>query len=249
VILPLLALAAYLLAALFERGRRGWSPWATAWFSLGCLLSAWALSPSFDGYADETLSGHMAQHLVLAMVAPVALVLGAPVTLALRTLPHRAARGLGHVLRSRVLRVLTDPWPALVLSTGGVLALYLTPLYVASTSHEGLHRLVHLHLVLSGCLFAWVIAGPDPAPHRASVRTRLVVLGVSIAVHASVAQLMYAGLLAHVPAPVSELRAAGSLMYFGGDIAELALALALLVTWRPAPGPASRPVWAPGGPA
>jgi putative membrane protein len=244
VTLALLALAGYLAAALLARRRRGWSLWSTAWFALGCLLTAWALSPPLHHYADDSFAGHMAQHLLLAMLAPLALVLGAPVTLALRVLPHRAGRALGQVLRSRVLRVLTDPWLALVLSAGGMVALYLTPLYAATTTHEGLHHLVHLHFLASGCLFAWVIAGPDPAPHRASVRTRLVVLGVSIAVHASVAQLIHAGLLVQVHAPAEELRAAGSLMYFGGDIAELLLALALLVTWRPA-RPASRPLARP----
>jgi putative membrane protein len=242
VILPLLALVAYLGAAVAERGRRGWSPWSTGSFAAGCLVAAWALSPAFDGYADSRFEGHMAQHLLLAMVAPLALVLGAPVTLALRSLPHRAGLALGRVLASRVLGVLTNPWVALVPSAGGLVVLYFTPLYAASTTDETLHRLVHLHLLASGCLFAWAVAGPDPSPHRASVRTRLVVLGVSIAVHSSVAQLVYAGILVRVREPVVEMQSAGSLMYFGGDIAELLLALALLVTWRPVPRSASRSV-------
>ncbi|MEV5893244.1 DUF2243 domain-containing protein [Nonomuraea fuscirosea] len=37
-------------------------------------------------------------------------------------------------------------------------------------------------------------AGPDPAPRRPSVPTRLVVLGVAVAVHAGLSQLMYAGI-------------------------------------------------------
>jgi putative membrane protein len=151
---PLLALVAYHLAACVERRRRGWSLWPTASFSLGCLLAAWALSPSFDAYADRRFDGHMAHHMLLAMVAPDALVLGAPVTLALRSLPHPAARTLGRLLHSRVARVLSDPWVALVLSAGGLVMLYFTPLYVATTSSEPLHRLVHVHLLVSGCLFA-----------------------------------------------------------------------------------------------
>jgi putative membrane protein len=132
--------------------------------------------------------------------------------------------------------VLAHPVPGLVLTSGGLIALYFTPLYQLSTEHEAVHLGVHAHLLASGLLFSWAIAGPDPAAGRASVRVRLVVLGVAIAIHAVVSQLMYAGLLVQIREPAAELQAAGSLMYFGGDIAELLLALAMLVTWRHAPG-------------
>jgi len=195
-----------------------------------------ATSPWLDRYADADFGGHMAQHLLLGMVAPLLLVLAAPVTLLLRALPRSRARRLGRLLRRRGVRLLAHPLPGLLLTSGGLVLLYLTPLYTLSTRHEVVHVLVHVHLVASGLLFTWAIAGPDPAP-RSPVRLRLVVLGVAIAVHATVAQLIYAGLLVDVQAPVPQMRAAGSLMYFGGDIAELLLALALLTTWRTRPRP------------
>jgi putative membrane protein len=241
VVAVLIVLAGYLAAAVRERSRRGWSGWRAAAFTAGALALAWPLSPAFDAHAEHSFSAHMAQHLLLAMVGPLGLVLGAPLTLALRTLPRPAARALGRALRSRPLHVLANPWLALLLATGGTAALYLTPLYAATTRSELVHGLVHLHFVLSGYLFAWVVAGPDPAPGRPSVPTRLVVLGVSIAVHASLAQLLYAGLLVHVHEPAAQLRAAGDLMYVGGDTAELLLALALLLTWRRPPQRTARP--------
>lgn len=175
---------------------------------------------------------HAAQHLLLAMLAPLGLVLAAPLTLLLRQLPHRAARRLGRALGAWPVRLLTRPATALLLSSGGLVVLYFTPLYELTTDHEAVHRLVHLHLVAAGTLFAWVIAGPDPAPHRSSVQVRLVVLGVAVAVHASVARLLFAGIGVQVREPLHQMRAAGNLMYFGGDIAELALAVVLLLTWR-----------------
>lgn len=78
-----------------------------------------------------------------------------------------------------------------------------------------------------------MIAGPDPAPRRLSVPTRLVVLSVAIAVHAGLSQLMYAGLYVRIPVPPDQLQAGAQLMYYGGDIAELLLALAMVSTWRP----------------
>jgi putative membrane protein len=232
VVLGLVAVG-YLVLAARESRRRGWSPWRAASFTAGAAVLGWALAPDFDALADADFGVHMAQHLLVAMVAPLALVLGAPVTLLLRALPPARARLLGRVLRSSPMHLLANPVTALVLSAGGLAALYLTPLYAATTSSEPLHALVHVHLVASGYLFAWVVAGPDPAPGRATVRTRLVVLGCAVAVHALVAQLLFAGLLVQVHEPVAEMQAAGNLMYFGGDVAELLLAVALLLTWKP----------------
>ena len=95
-----------------------------------------------------------------------------------------------------------------------------------------LYHLVHAHFLAAGYLFAWVIASPDPAPRRPSVPARLVVLGVAIAGHAVLSQLLYAGAFVQVPVPADQFRGAGELMYYGGDIAELLLALALVTTWR-----------------
>jgi len=247
--LPLLLLsstaAGYLGLALAERRRRGWPEARIVAFLLGAATIAWALAPGMDRWADADFSAHMAQHLLLAMVGPLGLVLGAPVTLLLRTLRHASARRLGRLLHAPAVRVLTRPVVALALSSGGLVALYFTPVYDLSTRHPAVHVLVHAHLVLSGALFAWVVAGPDPAPGRASVRARLLVLGAAVAIHASVAQLLYAGLLVRVHEPVVQMQAAGNLMYFGGDIAELLLAVALLLSWRRAP---ARPAYALPGP-
>jgi putative membrane protein len=120
------------------------------------------------------------------------------------------------------------PVTALILTTGGLTVLYLTPLYARMLAEPALHQLVTVHFVLSGCLFAWVVAGADPAPHRPSVPARLVLLGVAIAAHATLSQLLYAGAYVQVPAPVADRQAGATLMYYGGDIAELLLAFAVV---------------------
>lgn len=68
------------------------------------------------------------------------------------------------------MHVLALPVTALVLNLGGLVALYFTPLYAVPAREPGLHNLVHLHFVASGYLFAWVIAGPDPAPRARRCR-------------------------------------------------------------------------------
>ncbi|MBZ4020708.1 cytochrome c oxidase assembly protein [Streptomyces purpurogeneiscleroticus] len=226
---------------------KGWSPWRTASFLTGCALVAGALLPPLGAFAHGDFRGHMAQHLLIGMYAPLALVLGAPVTLLLRTLPPRRARRLTGVLHSRPLRPVAHPVTALLLSTGSLALLYGTPLYDATAASPALHWLVHAHFLLSGCLFAWVVAGPDPAPARPGVPARLVLLGVAVALHATFSQLLYGGFLIGVHAPVDQVRGGAELMYYGGDLAELLLAGALVATWRPARGP-RRPAAAPLSP-
>ncbi|WP_019630068.1 cytochrome c oxidase assembly protein [Actinomadura atramentaria] len=232
--------AAYLAAAVRVRRRdpaRPWSTPRTAAFLTGCALLVLAAAVP-DAHHD--FRAHMLQHLLLGMYAPLALVLGAPVTLALRALPPARARRLVAVLRSRPARAFANPPVALLLSTGSLAVVYFTPLYNATAERPALHLLLHVHFVLSGCLFAWVVAGPDPAPARPGVPARLVVVGVAVAAHGVVAQLMYGGVFVDVHAPVDQVRGGAEIMYYGGDVAELLLAAALVATWRPVRRAAAR---------
>ncbi|WFE93657.1 cytochrome c oxidase assembly protein [Micromonospora sp. WMMD987] len=230
-LVPMVLFWGYLAAALRQRdpGRAGWSHWRTASFGVGTALLAVALLlPAHD------LVGHVWQHLLVGMLAPLGLVLGAPGTLALRTVRPRVGRAALRLLRRRVAAVALHPVTGLLLTAGGLYLLHLTPLYRATLAHPGLHTLVLLHFLASGYVFSWAIAGPDPGPHRPGVPLRLAVLGLSVAAHATLAQLMYAGLV-DVAAPADRLRTAATLMYYVGDLAEILLALALLATWRPTP--------------
>ncbi|MFI9640743.1 cytochrome c oxidase assembly protein [Micromonospora sp. NPDC051925] len=230
-LVPLVMFWGYLAAALRRRdpGRGGWSSWRTASFGTGTALLAVALLlPAHD------LVGHVWQHLLVGMLAPLGLVLGAPGTLALRTVRPRVGRAALRLLRRPAPAVATHPVTGLLLTAGGLYLLHLTPLYRAALTRPGLHPLLLLHFLVSGYVFTWAIAGPDPGPHRPGVPLRLVVLGLSVAAHATLAQLMYAGLV-DAAAPTTQLRTAATLMYYVGDLAEILLALALLATWRPTP--------------
>ncbi|MEU1464074.1 cytochrome c oxidase assembly protein [Streptomyces sp. NPDC005727] len=232
----LAAAGCYLLAAHRARRRnpaRSWNGWRSASFLGGLGLLALALLPPLSSAAHSDFRGHMAQHMLIGMYAPTALVLAAPVTLLLRALPAARTRTLSAVLHSTPARVLAHPAVALALSTGSLGVLYFTPLYNAAMGHPLGHWLMQAHFLASGCLFAHVIAGPDPAPHRPGVRTRLVYLGVAIAAHALIAQAMYGGFFVDIRAPVEQVRQGAEIMYYGGDIAELVLAGALMATWRP----------------
>lgn len=223
-LIPVLAL--YLFAAR-RQSRRRWPHWRTLSFAVGIGLLAAALMPGLMHWAHQDLRGHMVQHLLMGMFAPLALVLGAPGLLLLRTLPAAAAR-LVRFLGSTPIRCLIHPVTALVLNVGGMYLLYLTPLYArASTS-----PLLHLHFLLAGYLFTWSIVGIEPVPRRPGMRTRLGVLFIAMGTHAALGKLMYAyGWPRGTPHALAEVQAAAQWMFYGGDLAELLLAMAFFSLW------------------
>ena len=92
---------AYLLLALRQQaGRRGWSGWRIALFLSGSGVSIWGLSPQLLPFPEGDFRKHMLAHLLVAMLAPLGLVMAAPVTLVLRTLPSRHGRVITRFLRS-----------------------------------------------------------------------------------------------------------------------------------------------------
>lgn len=224
---------AYLLAVCWQWWRRsGWRPWRLLSFSAGCALLVAALAPPVMSWGHADLRGHMAQHLALGMFAPIALMLGKPVTLLLRSVPVGTARGISMVLGSPAGRLLTHPVTALLLDVGGLYLLYFTPLYLLSLSSPTVHVLLHLHFILAGYLFCWAIAGPDPAPRRAGLQIRLAALFLATAAHSILGKLMYGyGYPRGAGHELAEIEAAAQLMYYGGNIAELTLALLFFTAW------------------
>ena len=225
----------YLGAVARHRERRGraWSRWRSASWTAGAALVGAATSPPAEA-AAAMATGHMVQHVVLGMLAPVALVLGAPVTLLLATSTAATGRRIGRLLRSRAVHALGHPVTAATLSVGGMYVLYLTPLYAVSTSDDTLHHAVHLHFLAAGYLFAWSVAGPDPAPRRPSLRTRVVVLVLAAGAHSHLAKLLYARADELPPGGThspSQVETAAQWMYYGGDVALVLLAAALFAGW------------------
>lgn len=209
-----------------------WNIWLSISFMVGLSLVSIAMIPTITQWAHHDLRGHMVQHLLIGMFAPIFLVLGAPFTLALKTLPRQLSLCLTYLLRTKIFHFISQPITALLLNIGGMYILYLTPLYHLTLTNPVLHHLIHIHFLAAGYLFTWSIIGPDPAPGRPKLSLRLVVLFVSIAAHGFLSKIMYAHLYPlNSPHGAEEIQEAAKLMYYWGDLSELLLIIFLFTIW------------------
>ena len=206
-----------------------------------------ATSSGLAAYDTTLLSVHMVQHMVLAMLVPLALALGAPVTLALRTLPHAPRRWLLTVLHSRVAKVLSFPPLTLALYVVTPWALYFSSWYDATLTHVWLHELMHLHLVVVGTLFFWPIVGIDPVPGRVGYPARMLLVVLTLPFHAFLGVTImgqntllggdhYRALrelpgYGWLPDMLDDQHLAGGLLWSSGDLVGLVLLGVLFTQW------------------
>ena len=192
--------------------------------SLFAVTGTW-----LNGYSMVLFSVHMTQHMVLSLVTPLLLLLGAPVTLALRTLPRgRGAAGapralLLDALHSRFARFVAHPLFTVPLFLASLYGVYFTPLFDALMRSPGGHQFMLAHFVVTGLLFFGPIVGQDPWPRTLSHPGRMLELFLPVPFHAffGVAIMMADALIvrtfAHPPAgwgvdPLADQGVAGGIV-------------------------------------
>ncbi len=227
---------------LHARGDR-WPVLRTVLFLAGGLgIVAIATLSGLGAYDDTLFSAHMVQHMLLSMIAPIFLALGAPVTLALRTLPLRWRRWLLALLHSRFAKVMTFPVVAFGLFIASPYALYFSGWYEATLTNRMLHELLHAHFLLVGCLFFWPLIGLDPLPGRAPYPLRALVMFLSMPFHAVLgltimqsrtllAEDHYRSLDLPWIDPLLDQEVGGGLLWASGDLVSLLMLGALIVQW------------------
>ena len=246
-----------LMVALYIKGvvvltKRGdkWPVGRTIAFALGIAATDFATSGGLGLYAQFTFSYHMMAHMVLGMIAPIGLVLGAPMTLALRTLPQgrnsdeRGVRGsLLAALHSKIGVIYTNPIVALAIFDGSLFALYFTDLFaVLMQSHVG-HLFMSLHFLAAGFLFFFIIIGVDPNPRRVHHLVQIVILFAAMSIHAffsvalmSTTTLIDKGFYASLQTPwlgdaLADQKLGGSIGWAMGEIPILIALVATFINW------------------
>ncbi|OAN37676.1 cytochrome c oxidase assembly protein [Mycolicibacterium iranicum] len=185
-------LLAYLVGVARLR-RRGdsWPVGRTVAWVVGTLALLVVTSSGVRAYGSAMFSVHMGEHMALNMFIPVLLVLGAPVTLALRVLP--AAHGdqppgprewIQWFVHSPVTKFLSHPVVAFTLFVGSLYLVYFTPLFDTFVRYHWGHELMTLHFLLVGYLYYWGIIGVDPGPKRLPFLGRLGLLFAVMPFHA-----------------------------------------------------------------
>lgn len=241
-----LAAAAYLLAARRVSAAHPHNPvpaWRTASWLAGVGLGLVALVSAIDVYAEQLLWVHMVQHLLLGMVVPPLLALGAPVTLLLRvTSPVQRRRLILPALHSGAIRVLASPfftWPLFAIV---LWATHFTPVYDAALENPLLHVAEHGAILASGILFWWPVVGADPGPRRIPHPARVAYLLAQMPVGAALGLAIYFApsvLYAHYatnqrawgPSPLVDQQIGGLLMWTVGNLAMLVAVAALVADW------------------
>ncbi|HXY65348.1 MAG TPA: bifunctional copper resistance protein CopD/cytochrome c oxidase assembly protein [Mycobacterium sp.] len=249
--------AAFVFAALYLAGvrrlrRRGddWPAGRTAAWLLGCLALLFVTSSGLGRYMPAMFSMHMADHMLLSMLVPILLVLGGPVSLALRALPTAGRddppgmrEWLLAALHSRLSRFLTNPVVATVLFVAGFYGLYLGGLFdTAVDSHMG-HVAMNVHFLVSGYLFYWVVIGVDPTPRPIPPLAKVAVVFASLPLHAFfgvvlmstqkvLGESFYRSLHLNWHTDLlGDQRLGGGIAWAAGEIPLVLVMIALLVQW------------------
>jgi putative copper resistance protein D len=247
-----LVFAALYMAALVRLSRRGdkWPPGRTFSWLLGCLVLLFATSSGVGRYMPAMFSMHMVVHMCLSMLIPILLVLGAPVTLALRALPAAGRDNppglrewLLAALHSRLSRFLTNPVVATVLFVAGFYGLYLSNLFDTTASSHAGHLAMNAHFLLSGYLFYWVVIGVDPTPRPIPPLAKVAVVFASLPLHAFFGVVLMGtkkvlggdyyrslGLSWHTDL-LGDQRLGGGIAWAAGEFPLVIVMLALLIQW------------------
>ena len=254
VVVPLGFAAAYLKRAHTLAGQGRPVPvWRQLCFTIGILLIAVAISGPIDNLAEELVTAHMVQHLLLADIVSLLIVLGLTGPVMQPLLQNRWTRPLRH---------LTHPVAAISIFTFNLFLWHSPPLYQAVLHSESLHVLEHLLFIGTGVLLFMPLFGPLPKPEWFGKGAHVVyTAGIWLPAMVLANTLMWSdsnfypdyqpGELAHHISPIADQSAAGAILMVECMVMALLLFGWIFLRWaerghrtpgpaRPRPGPALR---------
>ncbi|KOU53352.1 cytochrome c oxidase assembly protein [Streptomyces sp. WM6378] len=230
--------------------RRGdsWPVSRMIFWTVGVLTIGLVMCTKLNDYGMVMFSVHMVQHMVISMLSPILLLLGAPVTLALRALPvaPRGRKGprelLLMLLHSRYMKIITHPAFTIPLFIASLYGLYFTPLFDFLMESKTGHIAMMVHFLAVGLVFFWPIMGVDPGPHRPGYVMRMLELFAGMPFHAffGIALMMASepmiGTYKNPPASLgidalTDQQAGGGIAWAFSEIPSVLVLIALVFQW------------------
>ncbi|MFE2750578.1 cytochrome c oxidase assembly protein [Actinosynnema sp. NPDC059335] len=243
----LLLATGYLVGVRRLRARGdAWPVGRTAAWVAGCAVVLVVTSSGLGRFAPGTFSLHMVSHMALNMLGPVLLVLGGPITLALRTLPSAPRAWLVALVHCRATRIVAHPAVAAVVFVGSFYLLYFSDLFGEAMRFHWAHQVMNLHFLVSGYVFYWLVIGVDRPPRPLPHLARLGLLFAVMPFHAFfgvilmntrgvIAETYYRHLaLPWVPDLLTDQRLGGGIAWAAGELPMLVVVIALLRQWATA---------------
>jgi putative membrane protein len=220
--------------------------WRLASYLAGIAALAIVLISPLEALGEQLLIAHMMQHLILLMIAPPLLLLGAPQIPLIRGIPPTLAkRTIGVIAKSQTCRrlfdLMTHPVSAFLLFSIAMLGWHLPGPFEFALRSDYWHAAEHGCFIVAGLLFWYPIMRPWPAVERWSRLTLVPYLVLADIENSMLAAFMvFSGRLLY-PSYADTLRiggisaatdqiAAGSIMWVPGSIVFLIPAVAIVIS-------------------
>ncbi|MES1239500.1 MAG: cytochrome c oxidase assembly protein, partial [Chloroflexota bacterium] len=186
---------------------------------------------------------HMAQHLLLMLVAAPLLVLAAPITQVLRAAsPRVRQRRLVPVLHSPVVAALGQPVVTWLTFTLVVWLTHFSPLFNDALEDRGVHDAEHALYLVSSVLFWTPAIAADPSRQRLPYAVRVLYVLLQLPVNSFLGMaILFADspLYRHYATlgspygidALADQQLAGGVMWLAGDVAFIGAILLIVASW------------------
>lgn len=217
---------------------RAWPRGRSVAFATGLVVVVVATQSGLAGAEADRFSLHTVQHVLLGMVGPGFLALGAPVTLALQASSRPTQTALLRLLHHLAVGALTHPVTAWLAFGGSLVVLYFSPLFELTLRNDLAHAAAHLQFLAAGGLFCWTAVGVDPLRWRIPHGARLLFVLLAVPVHAVVGlavmgsvDLLAGDFYGSGAGALADQRLGGGILWATGDLFGVVLAGVVLIQW------------------
>ena len=159
--------------------------WQKASFFAGIVVLFAALQSPVEPLAEHYFAIHQVQHILVRMVGPLLILLGAPLTPMLRGMPTWLRQGvIRRVVRTPIAHwiywKITNPVFTIAAFLGLLFFWQIPGPHDLAVQNDYVHELMHATMLISGFLFWWIVV--DPKPHRSRLHYGLRVLYLGLIV-------------------------------------------------------------------